>query len=108
MNDMILMYVVCEDKQEAKEIGRKLLKKRLSACINIIDGMESLYFWPPESDEIQEADETILLIKTVEENFSEISDEIHKMHSYDIPCIFSIKLDDVDSKYYQWLKKQIK
>lgn len=108
MSDMILIYVVCEDSKEAKEIGKKLLKKRLAACANIIDGMESLYFWPPDSDDIQEADETILLLKTTKDNFSEINDEIHKIHSYELPCIFSIKVDEVDSKYQKWLKDQIK
>ena len=60
---MILIYVVCKDIIEAKDIGKKLLKKRLLACVNILEGMKSMYFWPPGSEDIQEADETILLIK---------------------------------------------
>jgi len=108
MSEMILIYVVCEDSKEAKEIGKKLLRKRLAACVNILDGMESLYFWPPDSEDILEADETILLIKTIKDNFSEISEEIHKMHSYEVPSIFSIKVDEVDSKYQKWVKDQIK
>ena len=105
---MILIYVVCKDIIEAKDIGKKLLKKRLIACVNILDGMKSMYFWPPGSDAIQEADETILLIKTIKDNFAEINEEIKKVHTYEVPCIFSIKVDDVDSKYQKWLKEQIK
>ena len=62
MDSMSLIYVICQDEEEAKNIGKKLLKKKLCACINIIDGIYSMYFWPPKSDTIQESEETILLI----------------------------------------------
>ncbi|KKM14798.1 MAG: Divalent-cation tolerance protein CutA [Candidatus Anoxychlamydiales bacterium] len=105
---MILIYVVCKDAIEAKNIGKKILKKKLIACVNILDGMKSMYFWPPGGDKIEESSETILLVKTIKEKFSEINEEIHKMHSYELPCIFSIKVDEVDSKYQKWLSDQIK
>lgn len=108
MSDMIIIYIVCKDEIEAQNIGKKLLKKRLSACVNILDGMKSLYFWPPNSDKIEEGSETILLIKTIKEKYSKISEEIKKIHSYDVPCIFSIKVDEVDSIYQKWLDDQIK
>lgn len=107
MDTMTLIYVLCQDDKEARNIGVKLLKKKLCACVNIIDGVNSIYFWPPKSDKLQEADETILLIKTVKENFAQINKEILELHSYELPCIFSIDVDEVDSKYYNWLKKQI-
>lgn len=107
MDTMSLIYVICQDADEAKNIGLKLLKKRLCACVNIIDGINSLYFWPPKSDKIQEAEETILLIKTVKENFAQINKEILELHSYEIPCIFSVDVDEVDSKYFNWLSKQV-
>ncbi|NGX33585.1 MAG: Divalent-cation tolerance protein CutA [Candidatus Anoxychlamydiales bacterium] len=105
---MILIYVVCKDIIEAKNIGKKLLEKRLIACVNILDGMKSFCFWPQNSDTIEESSETILLVKTIKEKFSEINEEIKKVHSYEVPCIFSIKVDDVDSKYQKWLNDQIK
>jgi len=108
MSKMCLVYVVTEDENEAKNIAKKLLKKKLIACANIIDNMQSLYFWPPEENEIQEADETILLLKTLKENFSEINHEILDMHSYETPCIFSIDIDDVDSNFLGWMKHQLK
>ena len=38
MSEMILIYVVCKDIIEAKDIGKKLLEKRLLACVNILTG----------------------------------------------------------------------
>lgn len=108
MSDMSLIYVVCEDERQAKNIAKELLKKKLCACVNIIDKMQSMYFWPPDSDNIQEAKETILLIKTLKQNFTEINQEILEIHTYDVPCIFSIDIDEVDSNFLNWATSQIK
>lgn len=107
MNEMILIYVVCESVKEARKIGKDLLEKKLCACVNILDKMASLYFWPPKSSKIEEGNETVLLIKTIKEKYSQINDEVKNFHSYDVPCIFSIKIDEVDSNYYDWLKSQV-
>jgi len=107
MSQMILIYVVCKDEKEAKNIAKHLLNKMLTACVNIIDGMLSLYRWPPKRDQIEETNETILLIKTLKDKFLDVKEEVLKLHSYDVPCIFSIDVDEVDQKYFQWLKKEL-
>jgi len=66
-----------------------------------------MYFWPPKSNKIQEVEETILLIKTIKDYFSQINKEILKMHTYEVSCVFSVDVAEVDSKYFNWLNKQI-
>ncbi len=65
---MILVYITCEDRDEAEKIGNALLKKRLVACVNIIDCAHSMYFWPPQKNRIEEASEAILLCKLLSRN----------------------------------------
>lgn len=105
---MILVYVTCKDIEEAKKIGKYLIEKRLCTCINIFPNMKSFSFWPPKTGKIEEADESVLLIKTEEEKYKEIEEEIVKIHSYDLPAIFSIKVDSIYKKYEDWLKGEIK
>jgi periplasmic divalent cation tolerance protein len=104
---MLLVYVTCENALQAKQIAKHLLEKKLCACANIISSMESLFFWPPGGVEIEEAKESILLIKTFQEKYDEIEEEIKSIHSYEIPCIFSIKATNVSSSFHQWMKKQM-
>ncbi|MDZ7806084.1 MAG: divalent-cation tolerance protein CutA [Gracilimonas sp.] len=56
-----LLYVTTSDKKEARYIGRALIEENLAACVNIIDGMNSMYKW---KGEIQEDAECILIVKT--------------------------------------------
>jgi len=56
-----LVYITTKDKQQAKSIGKTLVKEKLAACVNIVEGMESIYRW---EGEIVEDTETILIAKT--------------------------------------------
>ena len=39
------VYMTCGSLDEAREIGQLLLEKNLAACVNILDGMRSLFRW---------------------------------------------------------------
>ena len=40
-----LLYVTAGSMDEARQIGRALVEERLVACVNLIDGMTSIYRW---------------------------------------------------------------
>lgn len=101
----ILVFIDCSDKKEAEEIGRKLLEKRLVACVNILTNpVHSLYFW---HEHIEDAQEIILLAKTFHEKWKEIEKTVSKIHSYDTPGILALPLSHVSKKYLAWMKKVI-
>jgi periplasmic divalent cation tolerance protein len=106
MKNLILVYITCPSLDQAKEMGNHLLLKKLCACVNILPEMHSLYFWP-KSPKIEETKEVVLLLKTQSTFFSAIEKEIESMHSYEIPCIFSIPIENISSKYRAWLEKQL-
>jgi periplasmic divalent cation tolerance protein len=105
---MILVYVTCEDKKEAEEIGRHLLKKRLAACINIFPKIKSVYWGSPKENKLETSKEASMFIKTRDENFPKIEKEIKKLHSYSVSCIISIKIDRVHKPFLDWLMKETK
>lgn len=102
-----LVYITVKDKQEAKNIGKKLVQEKLAACVNIIEGMESIYRW---EDEIVEEQETILIAKTPYHNVRELTERVQEMHSYDCPCIISLQLTEQEGneEYQNWLIKNSK
>lgn len=105
--EVILIYIVCKDLAEAKKIGKALLESKSCGCINIIPQMKSLYFWPPGSGKVKEEDETIMLVKTQKHLFNKIEQTVKRMHSYEVPAIFSLPVDNVSRSYCDWLAKQI-
>lgn len=108
VTDIILVYITCESKEQAEDIGRHLLKKRLAGCVNIIPSMHSLYFWPPKKNRIEEADEVILLSKTTEKQYKELEKEVLNVHSYSNPVIFALPITHMSEKYAAWLTGELK
>lgn len=104
---MLVIYITCQDREEAEKIGVALLKKRLVACVNIIDQAHSMYLWPPGKNRIEVATETILLCKTLESKWNALEKEVLKLHSYTNPMIYAIPVTHVRKKYYDWLTNEL-
>lgn len=102
-----LVYITTNNKQEARSIGKTLVKEKLAACVNIVEGMESIYRW---EGEIVEDTETILIAKTPYHNVKELTERVKELHSYDCPCIISLQLTEQEGneEYQDWLIKNSK
>lgn len=101
--NLILIYITNPTKQEAKKIARHLLEKKLVACANIFP-IESTYWW---KGKIVDGKEFILIVKTKNNNFEKVKNEVEKIHSYEIPCIVKIPASS-NNKYYKWLIKSVR
>ncbi len=101
-NNLRLVYITTSNKDEARSIGRTLIENELAACINIIDGMESIYRW---EGKVVEDKECILIAKTHYSKMKILTQRVQELHSYDCPCIVSITLTENEGnrEYLNWL-----
>ena len=104
---MLLGLVSCQDKAEAEAIGTHLLKKRLAACIQIVDNVESSFLWPAGKSHIDYGGEALLLVKTLESKWTEVEKEIVKKHSYKNPEIIALPVTHVSRNYLTWLTAEL-
>ncbi|MFO7847917.1 MAG: divalent-cation tolerance protein CutA [Balneolaceae bacterium] len=106
MENLRILYVTTSSKQQARDIGSVLVKNKLCACVNIIDGMESLYWW---NGEVQSDNECVLLVKTTQEMVPKVTQSIKSHHSYDVPCVISLPLSvkEGNADYLNWLRDSV-
>ena len=100
-----LIYVTTKDKAEARAIGRRLVQSRLAACVNILDHMNSMYYW---EGEIQDDQEAVLIAKTTEARVPELIEAIRQEHSYDCPCIVSLPVLDGHRPFLDWIAAEVR
>ena len=48
---IVFLYVTCSSEEEAKKIGKALLKDRFCASINICPNISSIYWWEGKIEE---------------------------------------------------------
>ena len=99
---MIIVYVVCRDRDEARRIGRLLVERWLAACTNLFP-IESFYWW---QGEIVEDNEHVLLAKTRPECYESLAAAVKSVHSYSVPAIIRLPVIDADRQYLAWLQAE--
>lgn len=97
----ITIFVTCGSKKEAKRIVNSLLKKRIVACANIIDGIESRFWWRGKIDRAKEA---LVILKTTKKNFKALEQEVRRVHSYEVPEIIAMPIAAGSKKYLKWIE----
>ena len=101
---IVFAYIITPSKAEAKKIGKVLLQSRLAACVNIIDKMESMYWW---KGKIQNDKEVVLIAKTTKKLFPRLSKKVRSIHSYSVPCILQLEVKDGNKDYMKWLTSNL-
>ncbi|MBO6523215.1 MAG: divalent-cation tolerance protein CutA [Balneolaceae bacterium] len=101
------IYITTSNKKEAKKIGLDLVENHLVACVNIIDGMESIYRW---QGKVEEAKECVLIAKTHYSKVQKLTERVKELHSYDCPCVVSMTIteDEGNKDYLDWLTTESK
>ena len=97
------VYMTASDKDEARSIGKALLRERLVACVNIIPSMMSMYWW---EDDIEEGEEVILVAKTRRSLFEAVQNKTRALHSYDCPCILALPVKNGFPDFFAWIREQ--
>ena len=104
MDSIYLLITTVASADEAKSLAQKTIENGLAACAQVQATCHSVYKW---QGKLESATEYPIHFKTNESKKSALFQFIKEHHSYDVPEIISIKLDEVDSEYATWLHAQL-
>ena len=101
----IVILITVSKKEEAKKIAAKLLKEKLAACVNIVDKVESLFWW---QGKINKAAESLMMIKSTKAKFGKIVKSVLSVHSYTVPEIIAFPIIAGHKPYLDWIDASIR
>jgi periplasmic divalent cation tolerance protein len=96
----IIVLVTASSKKEAQKLTDCLLREKLAACVNVIDGLDSHFFWQGKIDKAKEA---LLIIKTRKSLFNKLAKKVKSLHSYEVPEIIALPIVAGYKKYLDWI-----
>jgi periplasmic divalent cation tolerance protein len=105
MERAVFVYTTYPSIVEAERAGRTLVERRLCACVNILPGMVSFYWW---QGAVERGDEVVMIIKTRAALAEAVRAAVREMHSYTTPAILVIPIENVDADYHAWLVAEAK
>jgi periplasmic divalent cation tolerance protein len=88
--------------REAERIAETLVKEKLAACVTVLPGARSFYYW---EGKMSRGRETVILAKTTGGNTSKIMSKINKIHSYQVPEILFLETARGEKRYAEWVGK---
>jgi len=100
-----VILITCSKKQEALKIVNALLVKKLAACVNIVDKVESFFWW---KGKIDRARECLLIAKSTGAKLDKITKLVKSLHSYDVPEIISLPVAGGNKTYLEWINDCIR
>ncbi len=100
-----LIISTVPDETTGRKIAGKLLKAKLCACVNILPGAKSFYWWKGKIDSSREC---VLLIKTTQTKRNALTKILKKIHPYEIPEIISLEIKDGWKPYLDWISASLK
>ena len=98
--NFLFAYITTRDADEARRIGKILVSERLAACINILPGMESHYWW---QGKVESAREAVLIAKTRADLREELLARVLDLHEAETPCVVFIPVDGGNPDYLDWI-----
>ncbi len=90
--------------EAAISLARALVEAHLAACVQINEGVCSIYRW---EGKICEEQEVLLSAKTVAHQWEEISAFIKESHPYDLPEILAFSPKQYEEQYGQWVSSEV-
>src|SRR5471032_338249 len=100
MERAVLVYTTWPSIVEAEAAGRKIVERRLAACVNILPGMISHYWW---EGKIERAEEVVMIIKTRAALAEPVRAAVKELHSYATPAVMVLPVESLDPAYHQWI-----
>lgn len=96
----IIVYITAPNEEEAAKIAQTLVEERLTACVNIVKGIRSIYRW---QGRIEDDAEVLMVVKTKKSLFKDLSARVKELHSYEVPEIIALPIIDGSEEYLKWL-----
>lgn len=97
---LVAVYTTVGNLEEARIIAKALVERKLVACAQI-SAIESFYPW---KGEVQNDQEFQILLKTTDAQYKAVEAAIRDLHSYELPAIHAVKLDQVYEPYAAWIQ----
>lgn len=95
-----VVLVTVPNRAVARRVARAVLEARAAACVSLVPGLESHYWW---KGRLERATELLLVMKTTARRVAELERVVHAHHPYDTPEFVVLGITAGSERYLAWI-----
>jgi len=100
----VVVLITASSSEEAQKIAQSLLNHRKAACVNIVPGVTSLFWWKGKIDSAQEC---LLIVKTKASALDQVISLVKQTHSYQVPEVVALPIVGGNDEYLEWIRDEV-
>jgi len=103
VTDARVVLMTAPDRAVAEALAEAVMRARLAACVSLVPGLESVYWW---KGGIERAQEVLLLMKTTAERVEPLIARVAELHPYEVPELLALPVDAGLPAYLEWVRAE--
>ena len=96
--------ITAPSRDVGADLAKRIVAAKLAACVNLVNGVESFYWW---EGAVQSDQEILLIVKTDQERVAELRDRVLEWHPYDTPEFIVFEITDGSASYLSWIRESV-
>ncbi len=103
--ERVYVVFITAPRGKGEELASKLVESRLAACVNVVNGVRSVYWW---KGRVERDEEDLLVVKTVESKVEELIRYVKEVHPYEVPEVIAVPVEKGLREYLAWVEEVTK
>ncbi|AIU87197.1 divalent cation tolerance protein CutA [Pectobacterium odoriferum] len=103
--DAVVILCTAPDDACAQRLADSLLETRLAACVTLLPGARSRYYW---EGKLEQQSEVQMLIKSDTSHQQALLTHLKQQHPYDTPELLVLPVSGGNSDYLTWLNASLR
>ena len=99
-----IVLITAPEGAQASALARLLVEQKLAACVNLLPGAKSTYWW---QGKVEEASECLLIAKTDKTKVKAVIKAVKANHPYAVPEIISLRIKEGSRDYLKWIGESL-
>lgn len=105
MGKFCIIFSTVGKRKDAERIATEVVRKKLAACVNILEIGKSVYRW---KGKICKEKEFLMIFKTTKSRSGNLMKEIKSLHPYKLPEMIELPIMNGSKEYLKWIEKEMK
>jgi periplasmic divalent cation tolerance protein len=102
--ETMVVLTTCGNDDDARELARALVERRIAACVNAVSRVASTYRW---KGEVRQDQETLLIIKTTAPRLAALEQAVREHSKYELPELIVLPVKTGAADYLAWVGESV-